>query len=148
MKALLLFSTLLAMVLSATAQTIQVNPDGTHSIIIDHGAGTAVVVNPDGTHSFIYNNNGIGPAVQVNPNGSHGVIFNYNSNMPLRVNPDGTHTILIRNGNMVIDPTPPQLPQVSSDQEETRQERPEGRIPSRTDWVHTKYSIFYRMVIP
>lgn len=53
------------------AQTVQVNPDGTHTVIHE-GETTTVEVNPDGTHSVIH----------------------HNKENSVRVNPDGTHTIL------------------------------------------------------
>lgn len=37
---------------NAKAQTVVVNPDGTHSIVIDNGS-TKTIVNPNGTHSTV-----------------------------------------------------------------------------------------------
>jgi hypothetical protein len=54
------------------AQTILVNSDGTHSVIIDHGGGTSIQVNPNGTHTIIFNN---GTALtKVNPDGTHTIV--------------------------------------------------------------------------
>lgn len=39
----------------AVAQSVIVNPDGTHSTVINNGS-TSVIVNPDGTHSTLINN--------------------------------------------------------------------------------------------
>ena len=77
------------------AQTIQVNPDGTHTIIYDNG-NTSTQVNPDGTHTIIFNNGNT--STQVNPDGTHTTIF-HNGNTSIQVNPDGTHTIIYHNGN-------------------------------------------------
>ncbi|NJK95665.1 MAG: hypothetical protein HC905_12830 [Bacteroidales bacterium] len=50
--------------LSSFCQTIQVNPDGSHSVI--HTTGNiSTVVNPDGTHTVIFNNGST--STQVNP---------------------------------------------------------------------------------
>lgn len=50
MKKILMIFTFLAMLHAVHAQTVFVNPDGTHSIIIDNGT-TKTIVNPNGTHS-------------------------------------------------------------------------------------------------
>src|SRR4030042_1315984 len=59
------------------AQTIQVNPDGTHTIIFDNGS-TSTQINPDGTHT-IYMNQG-NHIVKINPDGTNATIFNYGDN--------------------------------------------------------------------
>lgn len=72
------------------AQSVIVNPDGTHSVVIDHGVHK-VIVNPDGTHSVAVNpgsNN-----ILVNPDGTHSQIIG-NGNSKIIVNPNGTHSIL------------------------------------------------------
>ncbi|ASK32532.1 hypothetical protein CEY12_21660 [Chryseobacterium sp. T16E-39] len=74
-KTVLIFSLLTIALTNAKAQTIVVNPDGTHSTVIDTGA-TQTIVNPNGTHSTIV---GTGMTKTV-------------------VNPDGTHSTLIDNG--------------------------------------------------
>lgn len=61
--------------LSAYAQhTVVVNPDGTHSLVINSGNITTIV-NPDGTHST----------------GIH------SGNSTTIVNPDGINTVVIKN---------------------------------------------------
>lgn len=78
------------------AQTVVVNPNGTHSTVINNGS-TSTIVNPDGTHStLIYNGN---ISTIVNPNGTHSTIIT-NGNTWALVNPDGTHSTLIYIGNM------------------------------------------------
>ena len=52
----ILLSLLCMVSISAYAQhTIVVNPDGSHSVVINNG-NTATIVNPDGTHSVVINN--------------------------------------------------------------------------------------------
>jgi CDGSH-type Zn-finger protein len=75
-------------------QTVQVNPDGTHSIIHNNG-NTSTQVNPDGTHTVIFHNGN--SSTQVNPDGTHTVIF-HNGNSSTQVNPDGTHTVTYHQG--------------------------------------------------
>ena len=54
------------------AQSVIVNPDGTHSVVIDHGVHK-VIVNPDGTHSVAV---GLGTSnILINPNGTHSQII-------------------------------------------------------------------------
>lgn len=80
-----IFITLLCMVsLSAYAQhTVVVNPDGTHSVVINNG-NTSTIVNPDGTHSIAINN----------------------GNTTTIVNPDGTHSVVIKNGESATKDKP------------------------------------------
>lgn len=68
------------------SQTVQVNPDGTHTVTTGN-----VKVNPDGTHTVVHK--GEATSVQVNPEGTHTVIH-HNETNSIQVNPDGTHTIL------------------------------------------------------
>ena len=51
--------------------TIQVNSDGTHTIIY-HNGNTSTQVNPDGTHTLIHHNGNT--STQVNSQGTHTVI--------------------------------------------------------------------------
>lgn len=90
----IIFCLFLIFINFCNAQTIQVNPDGTHTVIFNHGS-TSTQVNPDGTHSVIFNH-GI-TSTQVNPDGTHTVIFQ-NGNTSTQVNPDGTHTTIFHNG--------------------------------------------------
>lgn len=77
------------------AQTIIVNPDGTHSVV--HGEGDIkILVNPNGTHSVIM---GSGTSqIIVNPDGTHSPIVG-NGNTKIIVNPNGTHSTLTTQGN-------------------------------------------------
>lgn len=77
------------------AQSIIINPDGTHSVLIDHGVHK-VIVSPDGTHSVVVgteNNN-----ILVNLDGTHSQIINQ-GNSKIIVNPNGTHSILAKQGS-------------------------------------------------
>ncbi len=63
--------------LSAYAQhTVVVNPDGTHTVVVNNG-NVSTVVNPDATHSTVITN----------------------GDLTTIVNPDGTHSTAITNGN-------------------------------------------------
>ena len=62
------------------AQTILVNPDGTHSVIMDHGGGTSIQVNPNGTHTIIFNNGST--LTKVNPDGTHTIVSTPDSMKP------------------------------------------------------------------
>ena len=115
MKAQLLFLTLFIFSTAVKAQTgtsIQVNPDGTHTVV-HHNGNSAIQANSDGTHSTIFHNGNTSTRVnpngthtitfhsehtstQINPDGTHTAIF-HNKNSSTQVNPDGTHTIIYRN---------------------------------------------------
>ena len=73
---------------SAIAQSVIVNPDGTHSIVINNGS-TSTIVNPDGTHSTAINHGST--SIIVNPNGTHSSVI-HNGNISTIVNPNGTHS--------------------------------------------------------
>ena len=80
----ILLSLLCMVSLSAYAQqTIVVNPDGTHSVVINNG-NSATIVNPNGTHSTAI----------------------HNGNSSIIVNPDGTHSVVINNGNSATKDNP------------------------------------------
>ena len=81
---------------------IQVNPDGTHSMIFNNG-NISTVVNPDGTHSVMFNNGNT--ATQINPDGTHSVVIN-NGDISTVVNPDGTHSVIFNNGNTATQINP------------------------------------------
>ena len=49
------------------AQTVIVNPDGTHSIVIDNGS-TKTIVNPNETHSTVIENGSTKTIVNPNEN--------------------------------------------------------------------------------
>lgn len=76
------------------AQSVQVNPDGTHTIIINNGS-TSTQVNPDGTHTIIINNGST--STQINPDGTHTQIINHGSSST-QINPNGTITNIVHNG--------------------------------------------------
>ncbi len=78
------------------AQQIIINPDGTHSTVIDNGGGIKTIVNPNGTHSTIIGSGGI--KTLVNPNGTHSTIIDHGS-IKTVVNPNGTHSTVIGHGN-------------------------------------------------
>ena len=60
---------------SAYAQhTVIVNPDGTHTIAVNHGH-TTTIVNPDGTHTTAINHGHT--TTIVNPDGSHTTAINH-----------------------------------------------------------------------
>ena len=92
----ILICLLFSVSLSAYAQNaVVINPDGTHSVIVNNGS-VSTVVNPDGTHSTaIMNGNS---TTVVNPDGTHSVIVN-NGNVSTVVNPDGTHSTVIMTDN-------------------------------------------------
>jgi len=58
------------------AQTVIVNPDGTHTIVIDNGP-TKTIVNPDGTHSIVIDNGST--KTIINPNGTHSTVIDNDS---------------------------------------------------------------------
>jgi hypothetical protein len=108
---LLLLSILISTISFSQGVSVQVNLDGTHSVInnsniVHHTENVAVKVNSDGSHSVIYNSTG-NVAIQVNPDGAHSVIHNSNGNVAIQVNPNGDHTIIhntskTKNTNKVI----------------------------------------------
>ena len=93
-----LFASLVMIALSLSfpsAQTVIVNPDGSHSIGIDHGS-TSIIVHSDGSHS-VGINHGTTTTI-VNPDGTHSVAINHGSTTTV-VNSDGTHSVGINHGN-------------------------------------------------
>lgn len=94
MKLLVLF--FFAMLSSGLhAQSVIVNPDGTHSVVIDHGVHK-IIVNPDGTHSLAVSP-GTGN-ILVNPDGTHSKVIG-EGNSKIIVNPNRTHSILAKQGD-------------------------------------------------
>jgi|GEM_PF-2086909 len=60
-----------------TAQSVVVNPNGTHSVLINSGGGTSTLVNSNGTHSTVINH---GPtSTVVNQDGTHSLLVNHGS---------------------------------------------------------------------
>ena len=99
----ILLSLLCMVSLSAYAQhTVVVNPDGTHSVVINNG-NTSTIVNPDGTHSTAINNGN--STIIVNPDGTHSTAV-HNGNSTTLINPDGTHTVVIDNENSATKVSP------------------------------------------
>lgn len=82
----------------AIAQSVIVNPDGTHSVIINNG-NTSTVVNPNGTHSTLFNNGNT--SILVNPNGTHSTVINKGSTSMI-INPVGTHLAFINNDTLTV----------------------------------------------
>lgn len=95
---LILTLAMLGLALVSRAQGVVVNPDGTHSQIINNGS-TSLIVNPNGTHSTAFNNGNT--SIIVNPNGTHSTAF-HNGNTSTIVNPNGTHSTAFRNGNTSV----------------------------------------------
>lgn len=89
---------------SVKAQSVIVNPDGTHSVLMGTGS-TQILVNSDGTHSTVIDNGGATKTV-VNPNGTHSIIIDNGGNTKTIVNPNGSHTTVIAIGatKTIINP--------------------------------------------
>jgi hypothetical protein len=94
MKQMLTFLFITFISYGAFAQSVIVNADGTHSIIIDNGA-TKSIVNPNGTHSTIIDNGAT--KTIANPNGTHSIIIDNGATKTI-ANPNGTHSTIIDNG--------------------------------------------------
>nr|WP_295932137.1 hypothetical protein [uncultured Dyadobacter sp.] len=94
----LLTLALLGLTLVTHAQGVVVNPDGTHSHIINNGS-TSTIVNANGTHSTAINNGNT--SIIVNPNGTHSTAI-HNGNTSIIVNPNGTHSTAFRTGNTSV----------------------------------------------
>ena len=97
-KSLLIVSVFSLATAHVQAQTIVVNPDGTHTIAINHGA-TSTIINSNGTHSHAINHGN--HTVIVNPNGTHSTAIHHGGTSTI-VNPDGTHSTAINHGNTSI----------------------------------------------
>ncbi len=101
MKNFLLLTVFAFAAFQADAQTVIVNPDGTHSILINNGGMFSTIVNPDGTHSTVINT--AGPFTNIiNPNGTQTTVINNGGNFSTVVNPDGTHSTLNIQGNSMM----------------------------------------------
>ena len=86
---------------SVIVGNVIVNPDGTHSTI--HGSGnTKVVVNSDGTHSTVHGSGNT--KVVVNSDGTHSTVHGSGSTKVV-VNPDGTHSTVIVNSRSTVEPS-------------------------------------------
>ena len=82
----------------AAAQSIVVNPDGTHSIMVTTG-NASTIINSNGSHSTVINNGST--SVIINPDGTHSTAFN-NGNTSIVVGPTGMHSIIFHNHSTVI----------------------------------------------
>jgi hypothetical protein len=91
----------------AVAQSIVVNPDGTHSIMV-HTGNVSALVNSNGSHSTVINRGST--AIIVNPDGTHSTAFNQGS-ISLIVGPTGMHSTVFNNDCAVE-----QLSNLSSDE--------------------------------
>ena len=95
----ILISLLCMVSLSASAQhTVVVNPDGTHSIAINHGK-TSTIVN----HSTAINHGRT--STIINSDGTHSVAINHGNTSTI-VNPDGTHSVVIKKGKRATKDKP------------------------------------------
>ncbi|MEL6676862.1 MAG: hypothetical protein AAFR61_31930 [Bacteroidota bacterium] len=83
---------------------IQVNADGTHTII-HANSDRDIHVQPDGSHKVVFKKKQ-GPDIQVNPDGTHTLIFN-RGDRQLLVRSDGTHIIQDRPAAPLKTITPP-----------------------------------------
>lgn len=81
------------------AQSIIVNPDGTHSLVFNNGS-TSTVVKPDGSFATIFNNGST--STLIDPDGTHSTFSNIGSTSII-VNPNGTHSIFFNNENKIKD---------------------------------------------
>ena len=94
MKKICFFILTVFIVCGVKAQSIIVNPGGTHSIGINHGH-TTTVVNPNGTHSIGINHGHT--TTVVNPNGTHSIGINHGHTTTV-INPHRTHRMGIHHG--------------------------------------------------
>ena len=78
----------------ANAQSVIVNPDGTHSIAIGgQGGAPTIIVNPNGTHTVVHKS--AGHSIAVGPDGKHTVVVGDDKPGPkVIVHPDGRHTVI------------------------------------------------------
>lgn len=97
---LLMISSLSLYLIPAVGQTIQVNADGTQTLIMNNGSSPYYQINPDGTQTLIYDNDCT--QTWINPDGTQSVMLNANTQIPVLVNSDGSQTQIFRNGNIEI----------------------------------------------
>lgn len=77
--------------------SVQVNSDGTHTVLHRHG-NTIIGINPDGSQSIMHQNGNM--ITGINSDGTHST-GHVNGNMLVMVNSNGTHSTAIVNGNMI-----------------------------------------------
>lgn len=85
-----------AALMQLNAQTVIVNSDGTHSIVIGNGP-VKTIVNSSGTHSLLIDHGGITKTL-VNANGTHSTIIDHGGATKTIINADGTHSMIIDHG--------------------------------------------------
>ena len=90
-----------AMTCLVNGQTVIVNPDGTHSVVVglDQPGTPKIVVNPNGSHSIIHTTGGAHSIVIV-ADGRHSVVFGLDQpGAPkIIVHPDGKHSVVHSTG--------------------------------------------------
>ena len=89
------------------AQSIVVNPDGTHSIMVTTG-NASMIINSNGSHATVINHGST--SIIVNPDGTHSTAFNHGS-VSIIVGPTGMHSTVYNNDRAVKE-----LSNVNSDE--------------------------------
>ncbi|RBL89304.1 hypothetical protein [Chitinophaga flava] len=88
-KLLVLIAILFFFSISYTfSQSIIVNPNGTHSVVVGSGS-VRTAINSDGTHSTVIGHGRI--KTIINPNGTHSTLVNHGT-IGTVVNPNNTHS--------------------------------------------------------
>ncbi|MBK7428227.1 MAG: hypothetical protein IPI60_15010 [Saprospiraceae bacterium] len=77
--------------------SVQVNSDGTHTVLHHHG-NTIIGINTDGSQSIMHQNGNM--ITGINSDGTHST-GHVNGNMLVMVNSNGTHSAAIVNGNII-----------------------------------------------
>ena len=77
----------------AVAQSIVVNPDGTHSIMVTTG-NASTIINSNGSHATVITHGST--SIIVNPDGTHSTAFNH-GNVSIIVGPTGMHSTAVHN---------------------------------------------------
>jgi hypothetical protein len=91
----------------AVAQSIVVNPDGSHSIMV-HTGNASTIINSNGSHATVINHGST--SIIVNPDGTHSTAFNHGS-VSIIVGPTGMHSTVFHNDGAIQ-----QLSKVNSDE--------------------------------
>ena len=92
----------------AVAQSIIVNQDGTHSIMVNTG-NASTLINPNESTSTVINHGST--SIIVNPDGTHSTAFNH-GNVSIIVGPTGMHSTMVHHDCVVM------LSKVNSDLDE------------------------------
>jgi len=99
---------LVAMTCTVKGQSVIVNPDGTHTVVIDSGpAGSPkIIVHPNGGHSVVHTAGG--HSIAVGPDGRHTVLIGFDQpgSPKIIVHPNGKHSVVHSTGphSVLIDP--------------------------------------------